>query len=342
MFNLKVLYVGQLFYGSTALQRKESLAKLVKKLYAIDSAATLSLSQKIKQKLNRAFFNSYCDFGKVNQRIIQHLQDQDVDLLWIDKGLTIKPSTLKRAKQMSKDLIIVSYSPDDMMNPQNQTSDYLASLPLYNCFITTKSYNVEELIKLGGNIGIFVDNAYAEDLHMPMNLTEKEQEDLCAEVGFIGFYEKDRYEQMRYLAENGIKVRIWGDSWRPYMGVNPNLEIIPHSMLGEQYVKVLNATKINLCFLRKVNRDLQTTRSVEIPACGAFMLAERTHEHLALFEEGKEAEFFSDKDELLRKVKYYLQHPGLVKAIASAGRDRCINGRYSNLDRLRDVLTRIL
>ena len=63
--------------------------------------------------------------------------------------------------------------------------------------------------------------------------------------------------------------------------------------------------KFHYVFLRKVNRDKITTRSIEIPACRGFMLAERTKAHENLFQENIEADLFSNNNELYEKIKYF-------------------------------------
>jgi spore maturation protein CgeB len=144
------------------------------------------------------------------------------------------------------------------------------------------------------------------------------------------------------LARNGIQVRVFGPYWGRAPDVHPNLQTTDIFLAGEEYGRAVAATKINLCFLRKENRDLQTTRTMEIPACGAFMLAERTDEHLALFREGIEADFFSSNEELIRKAKYYLQHDDERVRIAAAGRARCLSSGYDNHSRLGWMIERVL
>ena len=111
--------------------------------------------------------------------------------------------------------------------------------------------------------------------------------------------------------------------------------------MERHYASAISAFRINLCFLRKANRDRVTTRSVEIPACGGFMLAERTEEHLALFEEDVEAAYFSNDDELLDKARWYLAHEGARARVAEAGRRRCWSGSYTYERRLEEVLAHV-
>jgi spore maturation protein CgeB len=56
------------------------------------------------------------------------------------------------------------------------------------------------------------------------------------------------------------------------------------------------------------------------------------------FEEGVEAEFFDADDELLEKCRHYLAHPDERARIAAAGRQRCIESGYFEVDRIREVL----
>jgi spore maturation protein CgeB len=143
------------------------------------------------------------------------------------------------------------------------------------------------------------------------------------------------------LADEGLGVRVWSwdKGWLAFR--RPNLVLTPHFVSDGQYRKAISGAKINVGFLRKVNRDLQTTRSVEIPACGGFLLAERTEEHNRLFAEGSEAEYFGDYDELINKVRRFLEDNSARRRISAAGYKRCLQGSYSNRERLAPIVARM-
>ncbi|MCG8403893.1 MAG: glycosyltransferase [Phycisphaerales bacterium] len=72
------------------------------------------------------------------------------------------------------------------------------------------------------------------------------------------------------------------------------------------------------------------------------MLADRTEDHLASFEEDKEAVFFSSTEEMVDKAKYYLKNDEARERIAQAGYRRCLESGYSNYDRARLMLQEAL
>lgn len=285
------------------------------------------------------------DRHQVNKKLLLELNKKAYQLLWVEKSLTLKSKALRKIKKLYPDLKIAWYSADDMFAKHNQSYYFVRSVPLYDVIFTTKTYNCDqaELPSLGARCVIFVGKSFDKSLCTPVRVSEGDCRKLSTEVGFVGTFEHDRAEKMLFLAKHGVSVRIFGNGWGAYVHKHPKLIVENKPVYGEDYQKIISLTKINLCFLRKINRDQQTSRSVEIPAMGAFMLAERTNEHLELFVEGKEADFFdiNNPRELLEKIQYYLAHEDERKKIAVAGRERCLRSDYSHEARWRFMLDQV-
>lgn len=274
-----------------------------------------------------------------NKKILNVVAKNNYDIIWIDKGITIRPETLKRIKRIQPNCVLVSYSPDNMVLRHNQSQNYLACIPLYDIHFTTKSYIVDELMQLGAKKVVFTNQSYDEDFHYPREITDSDVKRIGGEVGFVGTWEEARMNSILYLSRKGIPVRVFGTKeWQQCKNDNPNLTIEDHGLYSDDYAKSFKCFKISLCFLRKMNLDQQTSRTMEIPACGGFMLAERTDEHLSLFTEGKEAAYFSSDEELYQKCRYYLMHNDERQKIAKAGYNRAVASGYSNVETLRQLI----
>jgi spore maturation protein CgeB len=336
----RIIYVGDTWNGSTSGMRLETLLGLGHSVQAIPRPGrTKSV---VPSLFGRMLWRIGVprDYG-LNRVILDSLARGSADVLWCDRPLDIKAQTLETAKKMHPLIKSVAYSLDDMGRSHNQSAYYLRSIPLYDLHVTTKSYNVGELKSLGARNVLFVNNAFSPRVHFPLELTPQERQMYGGQVGFIGGYERERAEMLVSLAKEGIPVRIWGGWPRRLRSSSPNLRIEDGCVWGEAYRLAINSFDINLCFLRKINRDVQTTRSVEIPSCGGFLLAERTGEHLSLFREDVEAAYFSSTDELLTKVTYYLENESLRKTIAMNGFRRALSIPYTYEAQLEYILKHI-
>lgn len=345
--HLRILSIGGfsgLGQSNTCLLRDNILQKFGDVDHVDTTAVPINLWYRICNKLFQyGIPMSLPDLCGANRKIQEKVQNYKYDLIWIDKGIIINEKSFKAIKKYAPDAKLVGYSPDYMCARHNQSKNFLNSLKYYDTYVTTKSYAVEELKKLGCKDVLFIGNSYQKGFHKPYVLTKAEEEKYACDVGFIGAWEEARSNSIKFLAENGIKVKIWGnDEWRKICSSHKNLEFGGNELLDENYCKAICGCKISLCFLRKKNLDLQTTRSVEIPACGSFMLAERTSEHLEMFEENTEAAYFSSDGELLEKCQYYIEHDDIRRQIAYAGYIRCINSKYSNEDRISTIIKHAL
>lgn len=343
---MKILSIGTFSSNggnNTCSHRNHCLQQLSTSVDMLDSYTHCSMWYRIAYKLSYYGIKiNLPDLSDINTRIVEQIQKKKYDIVWIDKGTAIYPKTLITIKKIQPSCLIVHYMIDDIMNPHHKSKQIMSTITLYDYYIVNRKANITELLALKCKNPIFAFMSYESSFHYPRLTSASEQLELGGDIGFIGTYERERANSICYLVDHGLKIRIWGNGWDKFKKYSPNLIIEGKGIFDDKFCKAIAAFKINLAFLRKKSRDLHTTRSTEIPACGGFMLAERTSEHQQLFNEGKEAEFFSTNEELLEKCQYYLKHEKERKQIAQAGTLRCKTAQYSNLDTIKKLLTIIL
>lgn len=322
---MKILFVGETVPGSRALQRLEALRGLGHQVHLVPTTPEGGNCERKPSLLYRALYRLRLppDLAGTNAALTA-LDARAFDLALFDNARTVRRRTLEALKARHPGLPLVWFCEDDMMNPRHRTRWVAGAIALFDLWVTTKSYNAEpeELPSLGARRILFVDNAYDPALHRPLEVSAGERDRFGADISFIGTCEAPRAASLLHLARSGLRCRVWGNGWAAWAGAQSNLVIENRPVYNLDYARVLCSSKINLCFLRHFNRDRQTTRSIEIPACGAFMLHERSAEMTGLLRADHEAAYFGSDDELVSQCRRWLADDAGRAAIAAAGLER--------------------
>lgn len=341
MSNMKFLYVGTLYEGETCYDRMCAMRDIGLNVLPFDTSSYIEAGTRITRSL-RHRLKMGINVRKLNQDLLETAAKQNgITHIWFDKATLIWPTTLKKLKEITS-AFLIHYTPDPQIM-LHRSRHYIKSIPLYDMIFTTKAFEVGLHGDLGARSVHLTHQSYDKNRFCPRQLTKEDILKYKTDVAFVGHYERYRAKCIKAIVDMGSGVKIWGGYWSryAYRHLWAKKIIMGNGVLGEEYCKALSSASICLGFLSKLIPETTTTRSFEIPASGSFMLAERTKEHMQLFEEGKEAEFFSSIEELVEKVRYYLDNPQKRKEIADAGRQRCLKSGYSYQDRLKEILEKI-
>lgn len=338
-----VLFVGDLNQGTRSLMRAEKLKSLCASVVTLSNTPVPFIAGIDKPTFLARVLNKLRlphDETSINDALRKMSRSNGMfDIVWIEKSTMLRPETIRALRNAFPESCLISLSEDDMYALHNRSRYYEKCLPLFDVVFTTKTYNLEELKKLGARRTEFFLDSYDEELHRPLTEYDAlEKKDI--DVSFIGTHEAERAATIRWLGTQGIRVVVFGNGWDSQRAGYPNIEVKNRPVYGGEYVEVINRSKINLGFLRKINRDQVTSRSMEITGAGGFLLAERTTRHTELFEEGVEADFFSSDEELLEKIRMYLNTPETIRRIGIAGRQRCLRSGYGMKEQVIAVLNR--
>ena len=124
---ISILSVGGMDGKSnTCLHRHWALKKIASTVDTVNTSTIWNLWSRIAYHLFLYGFPIRLpDIKNVNKEIIKKISCNHYDIVWIDKGITIYPETLKAIKIKSPETKIICYSPDNMVLRHNQSQQYV-------------------------------------------------------------------------------------------------------------------------------------------------------------------------------------------------------------------------
>jgi len=152
------------------------------------------------------------------------------------------------------------------------------------------------------------------------------------DVTFIGGLSKKthskRVEGLEYIINSGIDLHLFG------YGLDRNFNPFKKSLIRKQYggerwgikmYKTLNNSRISLNFHIDVAKGFSgNMRMYEATGCGSMLMTENTTDIESIFQPGREVVTYSDFNDLVSKIKYYLENERDREMIARAGQKACL------------------
>lgn len=333
---MKVLYVG--VNEGTCLSRYNTLRSL-------EPSTSLFAINRYTEGLGKwgRFFERNAFYGpraqRANADLLQRCGELDPDIVWVDKNVWIWPSTLQALRRRG---VFLAHHFTDAIHPRDVQTYWgywllRRGLPIFHINFTTNADDVG-LLRRRRDVSVELTHlAFDHERFDNSPLPEAAQRIWAAEMLFIGHHEPRTERFVRALLDAHIPIKVYGWGWGRQQIAREFPQAITGRMLSDaDYVSAIKGAKVGLCCVSEMNYNQTAARSYEIPACGTFLLAMRTPQHLDSYVEGREAEFFESPEELVRKARFYLDHDAERIAIAKAGHDRCVGDDYTWARYMRD------
>lgn len=253
-------------------------------------------------------------------------------LFFVFKGRHVRAATIRAIQRTGA--VAINVYPDVSVVAHGRHIP--RAMPAYDWVFQTKTFGLVDLERLlGVRHASFLPPSYDPEVHRPIDLDDENRRTYSCDVSFIGTSSPKKRVLLEAVcrALPSITLRIWGRLWDDAPAVlQPHVQ--GRGVLGLEFAKAMVASRINLAILSEARRgssagDQITARTFHIPATGAFMLHERTRELLQYFHDGRECASFATPAELVQKIEHFLAHDAERRAIAAAGRRRCLDAGYA-------------
>lgn len=323
IFN-KILGIGAHFDHN--VWRFRAFENLGLRVRYLDSRPRLAKMGSLRHKLGLAAS------PRLLSRACAALREFQPDLLWIDTGTEFGPGELATMRA-AHSCPFVLYHSDDWLNSSYSIAPSRNAISAYDAHVVPRPVMVGELLLAGAAQVVKSRFSYEPSIHKPTASSLLSR----PVIQFIGRADPDRVDLLRRLSERAFPVSAVGPGF-PELLLGSGAAVSPDQPLQAEYARVVGEARISLGLLARQSRDQHTCRSVEIPACGGLLVAERTPEHEDMYIDTEESFFFSDVDELGDIASFCLRNEAASQRVAEAGRRRASSSGYDHSSEARRVL----
>ncbi len=264
--------------------------------------------------------------NRFNSQLIELCKKENPDALVTTKGVIIKPETLDALRMLNIKTIIWSLENLKIDTYKQWFSNIYKK---YDHFLSFDPTVKQEYGFTTGYLPFAVDINVYDEIEAVKDQT---QIDVC----FVGAPYSEREELLTKLIDAGISVSIYG--WKGWQ--DTKLKDYYKGPLDLQgMINVYRQSKICLNMNLHPRNGGANQKTFEIIASSGFELTDDQRDISNLFEIDREIVVFKNIEDVIAKIKYYLNHDHERKLIATAGyqrvkREHTFNGRADEIIKL--------
>jgi hypothetical protein len=267
---------------------------------------------------------------RFGERVARQCQAEHVDVLVATGSAALDGRAVEMMQRLG--IRCVNFASDDPWNPALKAAWQLVALPRYELVLTPRHANLADLRRLGCARVEYLPFGYDEALFGSGTAAPVAP---VHDVLFVGGADTERVRFMREFMTDGPLVALVGGYWARFR----TTRALALGLKTPSEISALTAAaKVNLCLVRRANRDGHVMRSLEIAAIGGAMLVEDTADHRSFF--GEDADcvvYFSDASVAAARAKALIEDPAERQRLAASLRARMADARHTYRDRLQSL-----